>query len=99
MAAQRRLNDLPLHESRGHSNSSAALVVRSDSLRCPPCGPREGTGDTLDTMADPDSPRDICPDTEPARLSWQARALLDQHTAPRAGRARGGTGMSTVTPG
>jgi integrase len=30
------------------------------------------------------SPRDVCPDTGPARLSYgQARALLDEHTAPR----------------
>ncbi|MDQ1041153.1 integrase [Streptomyces sp. V3I8] len=30
------------------------------------------------------SPRDVCPDTGPARLSYgQARALLDEHTAVR----------------
>jgi hypothetical protein len=44
------------------------------------------------------SPRDVCPDTGPARRSYgQARALLDEHTAVR-GRGRAGTCTSTATP-
>ncbi|RPK61439.1 MULTISPECIES: hypothetical protein [unclassified Streptomyces] len=42
-------------------------------------------------------PRDVCPDTGLARLSYgRARALLDEHTAVR-GRTPAGTCTSTVT--
>jgi hypothetical protein len=61
------------------------------------CGPvfvthrRPGPGKVV-------SPRDVCPDTGLARLSYgQARALLDEHTALR-GRAQAGICTSTATP-
>lgn len=44
------------------------------------------------------SPRDVCPDTGFARLSYgQARALLDEHT-PYAAPERAGIFTSTATP-
>jgi hypothetical protein len=43
------------------------------------------------------SPRDVCPDTGLARLSYgQARALLDEHTALKA-PARAGTCTNSAT--